>query len=151
MRFFALLLPVILFCPGCSHNTSESSGDQLDTTTVTLPDGSEIRAEILTKPSEMEHGMMYRDALPPGHGLLFVHQQPAPVRYWMANVKVPLDIIFMDASHKIVEISADTPICTTKPEDCPTYGGHYLEQFVLEMRAGEARRLGLHEGLTLRF
>jgi|SRR5215467_13787987 len=151
MRSFGLVLLALGLCLGCARKNDESSGDQINTSIVILPDGSEIRAEVLTKPSEMEHGMMYRDALPQGHGLLFVHQKPAPYRYWMSNVKFPLDIIFMDASHKIVEISANTPICTTKPEDCLTYGGHHLEQYVLELRAGEARRLGLHEGQTLRF
>ena len=151
MRFFVFVLAVVSFCSGCARNSDENAGDQLNTTAVTLPDGTEIRAEVLTKPADMQHGMMFRDALPRGRGLLFVHQRPDYQRYWMANVKAPLDIIFMDASHRIVEISADTPICTTKPADCLTYGGHHLEQFVLELRAGEAERLGLHEGQTLRF
>ncbi|HLN02729.1 MAG TPA: DUF192 domain-containing protein [Bryobacteraceae bacterium] len=150
MRFFVPVLMVICFSLSCSR-TDDSSSDQASTTAIGLPDGTEIRAEVLTKSVDMEHGMMYRDALPQGRGLLFVHQRPAYLRYWMANVKAPLDIIFMDTGHKIMEISADTPICTTKPEDCLTYGGHHLEQFVLELRAGEARRLGLHEGQTLRF
>jgi len=151
MRFFLPVLLVVFFGVSCERKTADSSGNQLDTTIVTLPDGVEIRAEVLTKPAEMEHGMMYRDALPQGRGLLFVHQRPAYLRYWMSNVKAPLDIIFMDANHKIMEISAATPICTTKPEDCLTYGGHFLEQYVLELRAGEAQRLGLHEGQTLHF
>ena len=54
---------------------------------------------------------------------------------------MPLDIIFMDSNRQIVEISADTPPCTTKPDDCPIYGGHHIEQFVLELR----RRRG-HSG-----
>ena len=150
MRFFIPALLAVCFSLGCSR-TDDSSSDQASTAAVGLPDGTEIRAEVLTKSADMEHGMMFRDALPQGRGLLFVHRNPAYLRYWMSNVKAPLDIIFMDESHKIMEVSADTPICTTKPEDCLTYGGHHLEQFVLELRAGEAQRLGLHEGQTLRF
>ena len=150
MRFFVPALMAFCLCLSCSRN-DDGSSDQANTTAIGLPDGTEIRAEVLTKPADMEHGMMYRDALPQGRGLLFVHQKPAYLRYWMSNVKAPLDIIFMDSSHKVMEISADTPICTTKPEDCLTYGGHHLEQFVLELRAGEAKRLGLHDGQTLRF
>jgi uncharacterized protein len=151
MRLFIPVLLVASFSLSCNRETDDSSGNQANTTAIGLPDGTEIRAEVLTKSADMEHGMMYRDALPQGRGLLFVHQKPAYLRYWMSNVKAPLDIIFMDASHTIMEISADTPICTTKPQDCLTYGGHHLEQFVLELRAGEAKRLGLHEGQTLRF
>jgi uncharacterized membrane protein (UPF0127 family) len=151
MRLFIPVLLVISFNLSCNRDTDVSSPDQVSTTVVGLPDGTEIRAEVLTKPADMEHGMMYRDALPQGRGLLFVYQKPAYLRSWMSDIKVPLDIVFMDASHTIMEISADTPICTTKPEECPTYGGHHLEQFVLELRSGEAKRLGLHEGQTLRF
>ena len=151
MRFFILVLLVVSLSLSCTRDTDESSGDQANTTAVGLPNGTEIRAEVLTKQADMEHGMMYRDALPQGRGLLFVYQKPAYLRSWMSDIKVPLDIVFMDASHAIMEISADTPVCTTKPQDCLTYGGHHLEQFVLELRAGEAKRLGLHEGQTLRF
>jgi uncharacterized membrane protein (UPF0127 family) len=149
-----LLLPAVLaisICIGCSRENPDRVEDQLNSQSITLPDGSEIRAEVLINPAEMEHGMMYRDALPHRRALLFVHPKPGYYRYWMPNVKVPLDIVFMDATRKIVEISADTPVCTTEPKDCFTYGGHHLEQYVLEMRAGEARRLGLSEGQTLRF
>lgn len=151
MRFFIPVLLVASFSLSCTRESDVSSPDQASTTAVGLPDGTEIRAEVLLKSADMEHGMMYRDALPQGRGVLFVYQKPAYLRSWMSNVKVPLDIVFMDAGHTIMEISADTPICTTKPEDCLTYGGHHLEQFVLQLRAGEAKRLGLHEGQTLRF
>ena len=145
---FALL--GIACLAGCTGPQTDSVED-LHTRIVTLPGGGEIRAEVLIKPAEMQRGMMFRDPLPQGRGLLFVHDRPAPYRYWMSNVKAPLDIIFMDENRQIVEISADTPICTSKPADCPLYGGHHNEQYVLELRAGEAKRLGLHEGQTLNF
>jgi uncharacterized membrane protein (UPF0127 family) len=149
MRSLLLVLPGALLCFGCGPKVD--SAEDLNTLVVTLPDGHQIRTELLTKPAEIAHGMMYRDALPQDRGLLFIHDKPAPYRYFMSNVKAPLDIIFMDSHRQIVEISAETPPCTSKPASCPTYGGHYYEQFVLELRAGEAQRLGLHKGQTLSF
>ena len=149
MQFPRLGLFAVFLCCGCGPKTDNL--EDLNTRVVTLPDGGQIRAEVLTKPEEMARGMMFRDALPQDRGLLFVHTTPAPYRYWMGNVKAPLDIIFMDADRRIVEISANTPPCTTKKEDCPVYGGHNYEQFVLELRAGEAQRLGLRKGQTLGF
>jgi uncharacterized membrane protein (UPF0127 family) len=151
MRSASLALLAVLVCCGCSPKSGDALEDQITTRTITLPDGTEIRVEVLIKPADMARGMMYRDPLPRGRGLLFVHQRPDYYRYWMSNVKAPLDIIFMDANRQIVEISADTPPCTTKPADCLLYGGHQLEQYVVELRAGEARRLGLHSGQTLGF
>jgi len=140
---------MVLLLASCGPNGGDS--EDLHTRAITLPDGSEIRAEVLVKPAEIQRGMMYREALPHRRGLLFVHSQSGPYRYWMPHVKDPLDIVFLDPSRRIVEISADTPPCTTKEADCPTYGGHYQEQFVLELRAGEAKLLGLSRGQVLQF
>jgi uncharacterized membrane protein (UPF0127 family) len=150
MRFLGPALLLALLCLSCAPNNTASL-DELNTRVVTLPGGAQIRAEVMIKPDEIRHGMMFRDALPPARGMLFIHDKPAPYRYWMYNVKVPLDIVFMDSNRVIVEISADTPPCTTPQQQCPTYGGHNYEQFVLELRAGEARRLGLEKGQILAF
>jgi uncharacterized membrane protein (UPF0127 family) len=72
--------------------------------------------------------------------------------YWMHNVKVPLDIIWMDSSRRVVEISANTPGCDGKPaSDCPSYGGAVPSSFVLEIGAGLAARHGIREGVVLDF
>ena len=141
-----LLLPLYVACG------PETSGvEELRLRKITLPDGQQIRAEVMIKPDEMARGMMYRDSLPKGRGMLFIHDKPAPYRYWMHDMKITLDIIFMDENRKIVEISPDTPPCTSDPKNCPVYGGHHYEQFVLELGAGEAHRLGLQNGQTLTF
>ncbi len=140
---------VLMLCIGCGSKPDDVP--DLNTQVVTLPAGGQIRAQVVLTQGEMETGMKFRDALPHGRGMLFVHKNPGPYVYWMSNVKVPLDIVFMDSSHRIVEISPDTPPCTKKPAECPVYGGHTAEQFVLELRAGEAQRLGLRQGQTLGF
>jgi uncharacterized protein len=149
------LLPVLLAAAtfvSCGDGPKTAGLEALNTRVVTLPDGRQIRAEVMINPAEVSRGMMFRDALPRDKGMLFIHDKPAPYRYWMYNVKAPLDIVFMDANRRVVEISADTPPCTTtKPEDCPVYGGHHYEQFVLELRAGEAKRLGIQTDQLLTF
>ncbi|HXA03502.1 MAG TPA: DUF192 domain-containing protein [Bryobacteraceae bacterium] len=142
-------LLVLVFCVGCTPKPDEV--EDLNTQVITLPAGGQIRAQVVLTQGEMESGMKFRDALPQGRGMLFVYRNPAPYVYWMSNVKVPLDIIFMDSSHRIVEIAAGAPPCNKKPADCPVYGGHTNEQFVLELRAGEAQRLGVQQGQTLTF
>ena len=122
-------LLVVLLWFGCAPKPEEMA--DFKTQIVTLPSGTEIRAEVVMTQGEMETGMKFRDALPQGRGMLFVHSKPAPYVYWMSNVKVPLDIIFLDSSRHIVEISANTPPCLKKPAECPVYGGHTDEQFVL--------------------
>jgi len=158
MRYWlpAVPLGIVALCVwgmGCGSKNTDSgtgaTGVALDT--VTLPDGQKISAEVEASQEDMQKGMMFRDSLPRGHGMLFIHQTPGNYKYWMFQVKIPLDIIWMDANRRIVEISADTPPCRTKASLCPNYGGNATAQFVLELGGGEAKRLGLTLGQTLEF
>jgi uncharacterized membrane protein (UPF0127 family) len=149
MRYFLPLLLLVLAWTGC--NSSEQSADVLGMRTVTLPAGQKIRAEVEMTPEDMQKGMMFRDSLPHDRGMLFIHQAPGLYPYWMFQCKIPLDIIWMDSSHRVVEISADTPACKTEASQCPNYGGHQQAQYVLELGGGEARRLGVAVGQTIQF
>src|SRR4029079_11266235 len=102
-----------------------SKSDQIvNTTEVTFPNGKTVIAETMLRDIDQMRGMMFRDSLAPDRGVLFVHPQEGNVSYWMYQVRIPLDIIWMDHDRKIVEISANTPACTSKSSrDCPSYGG----------------------------
>ena len=149
MRYFTPLILLALAGAGCGPPTVGL--DELGMRTVKLPNGRVIRAEVEVDSTDMQKGMMFRDSLPRGRGRLFIHDKPGLYPYWMYQVRIPLDMLWMDASHRIVEVSADTPPCKTKASDCANYGGHRQAQFVLELGGGEARRLGVREGDTLDF
>ncbi len=149
MRYLVLLVLLALMNAACGPKTV--SPDELSIRRVKLPNGQEIRAEVEINPIDMQKGMMFRDSLPRGRGMLFIHDKPGLYAYWMYQVRIPLDIIWMDANRRIVEISADTPPCKTKASQCPNYGGHEQAQYVLELSGGEAKRLGLQVGHTLDF
>lgn len=150
MRHFIPLILLIFVLAGCSGPETGDT-DLAATRKITLPGGQVIRAEVEINPVDMQKGMMFRDSLARGRGMLFIHQTPGMNPYWMYQMKIPLDIVWMDSAHHIVEIAADTPPCKTKASLCPTYGGHEMAQYVLELGAGEARRLGLNLGQTLEF
>lgn len=154
MRYFMplLLWIMLLALVGAGCGGPENEGPEvLGMQKVTLPGGQTIRAEVEMNDLDMQKGMMYRDSLPRGRGMLFIHQTPGLYKYWMYHMTIPLDIIWMDSSRRIVEISPNTPPCKTKASLCPNYGGNQTAQFVLELGAGEARRLGLSLGQTLEF
>jgi len=118
---------------------------------VTLPNGQQITAELMLEDRDMMRGMMFRDSLAPDRGMLFVHPKPGNYSYWMHQVRIPLDIIWMDSSSRIVEISANTPPCKTAPAECPHYGGHAVVQYALELGGGMVEHYGLKEGQELEF
>ena len=126
--------------------------DEFRTKVVTLPNGTHIRSEVVVHPTEMMRGMMFRESLARDRGMLFIHPEEGQYTYWMFQVKIPLDIIWMDRNHRIVEISASTPPCpSSKASECPSFGGAKKSQFVLELAGGEAAKQGLKPGDMLAF
>src|ERR1700685_3779612 len=121
MRYFMPLMLLALVGAGCGPPTVGL--DELGMRIVKLPNGQQIRAEAEIDPTDMQKGMMFRDSLPRGRGMLFIHDKPGLYPYWMYQVRIPLDMLWMDASHRIVEVAADTPPGKTKARHCDEYGG----------------------------
>ena len=146
-----ILIMSALLTSSCGQKAT--SADEFYRIPVKLPDGGVILAEHMRTPQEMMRGMMFRDELKPDHGMLFTHGSPGSYPYWMFQVKMPLDIVWLDARRRIVEISADTPPCPDGPASkCPHYGGRALDAlYVVEVAGGVAARHGLKLGDGLVF
>jgi uncharacterized membrane protein (UPF0127 family) len=144
-----LLLAAVLLA-GCGEKPVTL--DDVNATDIMLPSGTKIVAETMRQRVDLMRGLMFRESLAQGRGMLFVHPQEDNLTYWMYQTKIPLDIIFMDHEHNIVEISANTPPCPSKSaNECPPYGGHRKAQYVLEVNAGVAAKNGLKVGDRLNF
>lgn len=139
------LLGSVLWSSACGERPIKL--DEYNTLLVILPDGFRVRAEVMTHPQDMMRGMMFRDSLPEGRGMLFIHGEPGLYPYWMFQVKVPLDIIWMDKNGVVVEISPNTPPCSSEdPKNCPNYGGNKKALMVLELPAGSVEKHGIRVG-----
>ncbi|MDD4901650.1 MAG: DUF192 domain-containing protein [Patescibacteria group bacterium] len=93
-----------------------------------------IHAELAQAPAELERGLMFRKSLPADSGMLFIFPQEAPQSFWMKNTLIPLDMIFISADDKIVDIKNDFSPCTADP--CPVYQSVAPAKYVLEVNAG---------------
>jgi uncharacterized membrane protein (UPF0127 family) len=145
-----LLLASILLLSACGQKPVAL--EDLNATEVVLPNGAKIMAETMREQMDLVRGMMFRDSLAGSRGMLFVHPKEDKYAYWMYQTRIPLDIIWLDRQHHIVEISAATPPCPSKSaKECPTFGGHQQAQFVLEVNSGFAAKNGLRVGETLNF
>ena len=156
LHLAAIAAAVMLWsgCSGATVATSEGPSG-LDptkpTTTITLPDGTEVKAEVAMTVDAQAQGMMFRTNLRPGEGMLFPFQEMAPRAFWMFQTLIPLDIIWLDDNKRVVEISANSPPCRTAAADCPSYGGSAHSTYVLELAAGQAAAHGLTVGAQLEF
>ena len=155
LRVFAaqLTAALLLGCGGAVPQPQAGSGQsRLPTTTVVLPNGNEIEAELAMTAEEQATGMMFRSDLPADRGMLFVGDRAAPRSFWMYQCLIPLDIVWLDGNRRVVEIVRDAPPCRdSDPRGCPSYGGTANSVYVLELAAGQAATQGLALGDQLDF
>jgi len=130
---------------GTSRATEHQNlAQELPISAVTILGGEEIFLEVAATPQQQSLGLMYRDPLPDDRGMVFPMAFPRRVSFWMKNVPVPLDMVFIYEG-TIQAIASEVPPCTADP--CPTYGPEdQLIDHVIELRAGRAAELGLAVG-----
>lgn len=112
--------------------------------------GARYSVEIADDDSERAKGLMFRDALGNDQGMLFIHDREEMQAYWMKNTRIPLDILYFDGTRRLVSQQRDVPPCTLG-DGCPPYPSAAPARFVLELNAGEAKKLGLEDGAELTF
>lgn len=111
--------------------------------------GKRYSVEIADDDAERSRGLMFRDAMEDGHGMLFIHDREEPQAYWMKNTRIALDILYFDSARKLVSQQRDVPPCTLG-DGCPPYPSNAPARYVLELNAGQAEALGLKDGTQLR-
>jgi uncharacterized membrane protein (UPF0127 family) len=132
-----LSLAFILSCAGCAHG---------DAHWVRL-NGETFVVEVAADDAARTRGLMFRDSMPRDHGMLFVFEKEEPLAFWMKNTRIPLDILYFDASLRLVSVAAGAPPCTTPR--CPSYPSQKPARFTLELNAGLAKELGVRPGDSL--
>ena len=114
-----------------------------------LPDGSVVRIEVANDDDTRAQGLMFRDRVPEGTGMLFMFAQSGDFPFWMKNTLVPLDMIWIDDQKRVVHVEHDVPPCKADP--CPSYPPHAVAKYVLELGAGQAAKHRVVNGSTLTF
>lgn len=114
---------------------------------------NKIKLEVAQTQAQIEKGLMFRTSMPENAGMVFLFQPPRPVRFWMHNCYMSLDMMFVKDG-KIVHICHEVPPCrTAKPADCPLYpeSGEIEVSEVIEVNPGYAKRHEIKEGDKVNF
>jgi len=106
----------------------------------------EFQIEIADDPAERSRGLMFRESLDEQSGMLFIYPRPRIASFWMKNTLISLDMIFIDADGKVASIATNTTPLSLKPVSS---GVPVLT--VLEIDAGDAERLGIRVGDTVKW
>ncbi len=163
MALLLLLGTLLIGCTDVSEPVVESSGEQgvaaskvpdkeitlsgpgqlLEVSAIAQIKGQPFQLEVAQTPQQQSLGLMFRSELPDNRGMLFSFPNPRRASFWMKDVPVPLDMVFLYRGKVVAVITA--PPCTT--ELCDTYGpGNQIVDQVIELRGDRASEIGLQPG-----
>ena len=112
------------------------------------PDGSwitTITVEIAETHEARVRGLQGRRSIAPGTGMLFVYETPRPLGFWMRDTPVSLDIIYVGADMRILNVRQ-----RTRPMSDTRYPSAGPAMYVVEVPAGFAERFGIGTSSVIR-
>lgn len=144
--FLILILSAILFLV----DGQKSLGISLNTNKidhVTLKN-KKIILSVADTEKKIEQGLMFVDKITENEGMIFLFKVPDYKIFWMKNMKIPLDILFI-YNNKIVKIYKEVPECKNYP--CETYESKYKVDSVLELKSGFCKKFNVKAGDKVKF
>ena len=143
--FFAAAVTLSLFA------MSNFLSDKSETETIVIlyseaqrdSEPLKVKAEIADSPEEITTGLMFRESLGKGDGMLFVFPDSAVRNFWMKNTIIPLDMIFIAENMTIVKIHHAMPCVQGQ---CPLYNSGQPAKYVLEVNGNLTTDYVIEEG-----
>jgi hypothetical protein len=89
-----------------------AAGTAAGSTCTLVTPATTLEAKIAATPSEREHGLMGRVALSASAGMLFVFEHPGRHCFWMKNTPLPLAVVFLDDTGRVLQTEAMQPFTT---------------------------------------
>jgi len=134
---------LLIFLAACAQNNDKNANR------VLINNGEKIIAmdvQIADDIDEMAKGLMFVEKLDKNAGMLFVFEDEACQTFWMKNMLIPLDMIFIDDGLKIVDIKNAVPC---KDDPCALYASKKPARYVLEVNSDFAGKNRIEEGNSI--
>lgn len=112
-------------------------------TTVKV-DGKVLSAKVARTPEEKQVGLSNSTSLNANSGMLFPFESADYHTFWMKNMKFPIDIIFINDG-TVVTLYENVQPPSSSEENPPLYQPTEPADMVLELNAGEARKLNIQK------
>jgi len=139
------LISALLFIAfGLSGLSQAQSKPQLDLPKIKLSAGMHlIDTQVASTPDQRATGLMFRQEMPQGEGMLFVFEEATPQCFWMKNTLLPLTAAFITDDGSIVNLA------NMKPQTTDSHCSAKPVRYVLEMNLGWFEKKGLKAGSKL--
>ena len=152
MRAFILFFIFSLDCVSSAHSQGVFKA-------IRVKDVS-VRAEVVDTAVDRQQGLMFRENLPQGQGMLFVFEDEGRYGFWMKNMKFPIDIIWIDKEKRVVDIKPNLSPCQEvresfaggdREKSCEIFEPRAKALYALEVEAGFCRRNKIEIGDRVSF
>ncbi|MCE2456912.1 MAG: DUF192 domain-containing protein [Dehalococcoidia bacterium] len=112
-----------------------------------------FEVEIAATSQERSRGLSGRESLPDSTGMLFVYDSARTPSFWMKEMLIPLDFVWIGDNCSVVDLHTDVPPPPqgTASGSLPTYRPGSPVRYVLEINAGKVAELGIQVGDPVRF
>ena len=156
MQALMLLMLGLLTVLGCASSQEAQApggaGARSDAAAVSIRDVT-YTVDLAISAEERQQGLSGREYMPQDVGMLFVFEDERPLHFWMKEMRFPLDIIWIDARCRLLDVAANvpTPPANAGSDEIPRAQSPGPAKYVLEVNAGEAARHGLRPGDIVEF
>jgi uncharacterized protein len=144
----AIIVALSFLILGCTGSISASTGNNAAIVTFHTSSGDwNVSSEIADTDASRAQGLMYRNYLEEGKGMLFVFPQPTQTSFFMKNMLFPLDIIYISNSSGnlyVTKIRNDFQPCKEQP--CELDQSPHDMSYVVEVPAGWSKKYGIKLG-----
>jgi uncharacterized membrane protein (UPF0127 family) len=140
---FCFFLLVLIGSAGCDAQENKAQKKlPAQEFIIERADGAPVAvlAEIARTETEREMGLMFRESLADGEGMLFIFEKDRMLSFWMKNTRLPLSIAYIGYNGRILEIHDMQPLDLS-----PIRSGRSA-RYALEVPQGWFERAGVKTG-----
>ena len=126
--------------------SNENNGVNNQSNSYVIINNYTINVELALTNEERQKGLMGREILNDNDGMLFIFENEEIHEFWMKNMIISLDIIWINSDGEIVHIEKQVPPCE---ENCVIYSPLLPAKYVLELSSGSVERLSIESGTEI--
>lgn len=130
------------------HQLLNMHSDKNYEKTVVAVNQFPVTVDIAKTNAQVTLGLGGRPRLAENQGMFFVFPSSQPLGFWMKDMLIPIDIIWLNSQCQVIHIEASLQPCPIEG-NCPIYTPNMNAQYVLETAAGFAQRHNIVVGQTV--
>ncbi|MBI4078979.1 MAG: DUF192 domain-containing protein [Candidatus Levybacteria bacterium] len=149
LALFALLVAVVAAIPFSQNYLKNNPNPFAKKSTATIKDRT-FQLLLAKTPEQQQIGLSEHKSFPKDQGMLFIFASADYHPFWMKNMKIPIDMLFIK-ENKIVTIYDNVQPAVEGDNNPPIYRPQKEANRVLEINAGLSKEYDIKIGDEVRF